>query len=550
MRRLAYLVLFALSATAPAFAADMTVPSKIEAVTVFPSGAEVTRGLRVKLGAGDHTILVDDVAGEAVAASIRVEAEAGGAVQIGSVDARVARLASTDPEVALSARKKLEDQIQALRDQFAAQDDIIKVATLQQTYLDNLARLPQAPGAATAGAQAPQTDWRAVFGVIGESMTNVRETIATAKLKQREIQRAIEDVQKQLEAATSKGEQRTQVRIHVSAAAPVEAMLRLRYQVRSASWNASYDARLATEDARRQGAPALALVWRASIQQKTGEDWDDVSLALSTTRPGANTAAPKLRTLLADFDPNAKETATLPPSEGDTSKTKPEASVAMLQTTRGIPGKTTIKSTGEAKRLQTGEESFAPSLVIRTVPRLDDTAYLYARFTLFKTSAVILPGQVSLFRDGVFVGSGQFPQLVPGEEHELGFGADERVKVRRTVLDVKKGETGTFTKSFADTRRYAIALKNLHARPLDVQVIDRAPVAVQADIKVEFSVDKGPQPNEKDLEGRRGTYMWQLRAGPDEEKQIEFSYRVTVPGGKRVLYREPRQEELDALRMK
>ena len=41
----------------------------------------------------------------------------------------------------------------------------------------------------------------------------------------------------------------------------------------------------------------------------------------------------------------------------------------------------------------------------------------------------ILPGQVSLFRDGTFVGNGRLPLLSPGEEHELGFGVDDAVRV-------------------------------------------------------------------------------------------------------------------------
>ncbi len=185
-----------------------------------------------------------------------------------------------------------------------------------------------------------------------------------------------------------------------------------------------------------------------------------------------------------------------------------------------------------------------PQLLVRTVPRLDSTAYLYARLIAPKNSTPILAGHVSLFRDGVFAGMGKFPQLSPGEDDELGFGADDRVKVKRVVLEQKSGETGTFTTSFLDERRYAIVVKNLHTRPVQLQVVDRAPVATQRDIKVDFSMDKGPQPTETDVNGKRGTYMWQMQAAPDEEKQIVFSYRVTAPATKRLLYREPTDGEL------
>jgi uncharacterized protein (TIGR02231 family) len=536
-------------------AADIPAPSKIESVIVFPSGAEVARAVKVKLEAGEHTLLMDDLTGEAVPASIRIEASTG-QLEIGSVDARHINLSSTDPAVALTARKRVENQMQSLQDSRAAQDDVIKAAEGQQAFLDNLAKLPEAQNSGNAAIAPAQ--WRELFSVIGTGRTDALKTISDAKLKQREIDRSLVDLQKELEAAGGKFEGRTQVRVFVSAAAPLEASLTLRYQVRTASWTPLYDARLVIGD--KGAPPALTIARRASIQQKTGEDWDDVAMSLSATRPGATTAAPELRMLSVEYDTAqasgegsiSRQPEQIPSS--DTSKgmqwkvreKSAQANLTAFQAAYNIPGRITIKTTNEAKRLALASDTLEPSLMVRTVPRLDNTAYLYARIVAPRASSPILAGQVSLFRDGVFAGIGKFPQLAPGEEYELGFGADDRVKVKRIVLEQKSGETGTFTTSFLDERRYAIVVKNLHPRPVQLQVIDRAPVATHRDIKVDFSMDKGPQPSAKDVNDRRGTYMWQMVAEPDEEKQIVFSYRVTAPSGKRLLYREPSEEELQS----
>ena len=254
---------------------------------------------------------------------------------------------------------------------------------------------------------------------------------------------------------------------------------------------------------------------------------------------------------MPEFDPEAEKRAAAPTASdiGDSEtggKPKQQASVTAFQTIHAIPGRVTIKNSDEAKRLQIGGETVQPNLVVRTVPRMDDTAYLYTRFTLPKTSPALLPGQVSLIRDGVFVGTGQFPLVAPSK-YDLGFGADERVKVRRAVLDIRKGETGTFSKSYVDQRRYAISFKNLHPHAVDVQVIDRAPVAMHSDIKVDFTMEAGPEPTIKNLEDRHGVYLWQLKAAPDEEKQLLFNYRVTVPSGKRVLFRDLTPEEVQGI---
>ena len=575
MRIFWILMAISLPAAGTAVATEVTVSSKIEAVTVFPSGAEITRVIKVKLEAGEHTLLIGDITREALPASIRVEAAASGKLEIGSVDTRQISLSSSDPAVALSARKKIEDQIEALDDSRAVQDGVIQAAEMQRTYLESLAKLPQAPTAASPST--PREDWVALFGVIGTSMGDIAKTVTGARLRQREIDRQLEDLRKQLETAGgNNGQARTEVRIYVSAAEPLDAVLTLRYQTTSASWSPFYDARLAIGDKDKGSAPSLTLTRRASVLQTTGEDWDGVSLALSTTRPGATTSAPELKTLAVDFAPAARlqspaqqniknfdndgiggkqfaqeqyndleeNRAAAPKSMLQRAAERPaSASVTAFQAVYAIPGRTVIKSTGEAKRMQITTENVEPALTVQTVPRINHTAYLYARLTLPTNSSPVLQGQVSLFRDGVFVGNGQMPQLSPGESHDLGFGADERVKVKRVVLEDKKGETGTFTTSHVEERRYAIILRNLHNRAIQVQVIDRMPVPLHQDITVDFKIHQGPQPAENDVNDKRGVVMWRISAEPGEEKQIGFGYRLTAPAGKPILYGEIGEEQ-------
>ena len=62
---LALLVLPAL--VSGAYAADVKGTSRIDAVIVFPSGAELTRVGKVRLEAGDHVILFADLPARAIA---------------------------------------------------------------------------------------------------------------------------------------------------------------------------------------------------------------------------------------------------------------------------------------------------------------------------------------------------------------------------------------------------------------------------------------------------------------------------------------------------
>lgn len=59
-----------LMSSSSVLAADVAAPSKIDAVTVFPAGAEVTRVAQVKLVAGEHAIILDDLPATAIPSSI------------------------------------------------------------------------------------------------------------------------------------------------------------------------------------------------------------------------------------------------------------------------------------------------------------------------------------------------------------------------------------------------------------------------------------------------------------------------------------------------
>ena len=557
MRRsaLALIVLPALAAAA--HAADVNGSSRIDAVTVFPSGAELTRVGKVRLESGDHVVLFTDLPARAIASSIRVEGKATGKLEIGSVDSRRVFVPRTDAAVAATERKRIEDAIEKLKDEKAVLLASVQAAEAQKTLIGNLSQLPAHPAPGN-GAPAPQPDWGQLFGLIGQRFAEAQKAILDTQVKVREVDRQIKDLEGKLASLAPAQDERTEVKVFVNAGAALEADFAIRYQVGAASWIPFYDARLATGT--KTQAPKLQLVRRASIQQRSGESWDNVALALSTTRPGAGTAAPELNPMTVDYEPEApprpapvsgaarsmsREEAAMP-QEGRL-RAKVAASPGLVQAEEvhagvevqgfqaiySIAGRVTVPATGEAKRVQIDEAQLDPALTVRTVPKRDQKAYLYAKMAMARGTP-ILPGQVSLFRDSTFVGNGRLPQLAPGEEHELGFGIDDSVRVRHAIAEEKRAETGIITTSKTDTRNYRITVKNLHERAIAVAVIDQVPVSQNADIKIEL-LGKTP-PTKRDLDDKRGVLAWEMKLEPDEEKAIEFGYRVTWPAAKKIMY--------------
>jgi uncharacterized protein (TIGR02231 family) len=557
MRLLIALALVTALASA-AQAADVKATSRIDAVTVYPSGAEIVRLTKVRLERGDHVVLLTDLPARAIASSIRVEGKASLKLDIASVDSRRVFVPHTDDALAASQRKRVEDEIERLRDEKNALEAVVQAAEVQKTLLGNLAQLPTHPAPVNASGAAPP-DWGALIGLIGQQFTEAQKQVLATQVRIREVDRTIKDREGTLAALAPAQEERTELKIFLNASAPLEAELTVRYQIAGASWSPFYDARLSTGT--KADPPRLQLVRRASIQQRTGEAWEEVALSLSTARPGAGTGAPELSPVLIDYEPEAppprpvsqlapraatrdlaagraedeeakpRSRAVAAPQQAEEQRAAVEAQA--FQAVYAISGRVSVPATGEAKRVQIDDVSLDPTLLLRTVPKRDQKAYLYVKMTPARTTP-ILPGQVALFRDATFVGNGRLPLLAPGEETELGFGVDDAVRVRHAVLEEKRSESGIITSSMTDSRNYKITVKNLHERTVPVTVIDQIPVSQNADIKVELVAKTAP--SKRDLDDKRGILAWELKLDPDEEKAVEFGYRVNWPSARKIVY--------------
>lgn len=567
MKQVLAVALLSLAASAGVTrAAEVEAVSRINAVTVFPMGAEVTRVAKVQFEKGEHTIVFRDLPAGAVEGSIRVEGTASGKLEIGSVDTRRLFVPRADAEAAASERRQLETEIEALRDERARLDAQVQAAETQKSLIGNLTQLPTRP-APTSG-DGRNEDWTGVLALIAAGSAEAQRAIQDAEIRIRETDRKVTDLEKKLSEMAPERTELTEAKVFVVAQSPLEADITVRYQVSHASWTPLYDVRLATGS--KTVAPKIDLTRRASISQRTGEAWDAVAVTLSTTRPSAGAAAPDLQPLIVDFEPPPRPAPTMSmapapvgrAAEDGMVQAAPEAEAADTHDGLGgetlrykkaivaerpasvvqapfhalytVPGRLSIPETGEAKRVQLGEETIEPQLTIRTVPKVDPKAYLYANFALPKGSP-LLPGAVSLFRDGTFVGSGRLPILSPGEEHELGFGIDDLVRVRHTISEETRGETGLISTSRTDNRNFIISVKSMHERPVALVVFDQVPVSANQDIKVELT---GKTPTKQNVDDKRGIVVWESKLEPDQEQTIAFGYRVSWPSAKGVVYRQ------------
>jgi uncharacterized protein (TIGR02231 family) len=543
----------------PAWAAEMTIPSKVDAVTVFPSGAEIARVFDVKLAAGSHVLVLADLPAAVAESTIRVEGETAGALEIGSVDARpiVVKVPSSTGVSDESERKRIEDEIKRLRDERGGLDGVIAAANAQKALAENLARLPLA-GQGKPDAARLDPDWNAIFELIGSRIGQAATAMQQAQVKQRALDEQIKVLEQKLQHEPPEEWERTEIRIYVEAPGSAQGKLRVRYQVTNAAWTPVYDARLTTGGKNKDAS--LTIARRASITQESGEDWADAELTLSTTRPGGTTSAPELNPLKVMFRPEmrpmaapkttmryrAQEDAPMGGAAPEAADAAAPAQAAApivesgaaaeampYQTSFRIPGRVTVKSGVGQKKLFIAAETPKPSLMIRAAPKKDTIAYLHAKFT-HTGIAPLLPGEVSLYRDGVFTGRGALPLIVQGEEKELGFGPDDAVQIARVELKRAKGESGIIAASSTDEQHYKITVKNFHDWAMPVTIVDQVPVSEEEKIVVDL-LPMTTEPTERNYDDKLGLLAWTYELKPQEEKEIALSYELKWPAKREII---------------
>jgi N-terminal domain of unknown function (DUF4140) len=209
------LVLVIAFASTRAQAADLDAPSTIDAVTVYPDGASVTRLITLDLTSGDNTLVARDFPLSLDPSSLRVEGAAAAKLTIGAIDARPPKPA---PPANLS---EIDKRIEALQDQRADLQGAIASAEARRKFAERFAEASPA-GLGEKGEARPLADWRAAFTAVAEEVTSADAAIREAQRQQRDIDREIARLQSDRAA---KPPSKLEVRIDLAAAAATRANL-------------------------------------------------------------------------------------------------------------------------------------------------------------------------------------------------------------------------------------------------------------------------------------------------------------------------------------
>jgi uncharacterized protein (TIGR02231 family) len=540
---LAAAVLAVLPLAAPA--ADLPAPSRIDAVTVYRLGARVTRVARVELPPGDTRVLLEGLPAGLDDESLRVEGKGTARARVFGVTAeRFTRAGSALPEV-----RSAEERLEALQGEDRALDDRISQARARGQFVGSLRSSyseERAKNLAVRGVSAKE--WSELVAFVEAQLAGASAEVRRAEAQKHDLARRLAAARADLDKLVAKRSETTKVvAVEVSAEKGGPLELAVSYLVQAASWQPLWDARLLPESA------TVELTFLGSVSQRTGEDWADARLAVSTAEPGRGLWVPELSPrwlqkaappapmplrgalamsppppMLAESKRAEKAAVMAAPPEEEVLLDAPQAEAAMglLAATFTAPRRETVDGAGRARTISLARYALKAEVTRASAPRADPAAYLTARLQN-DTGVPLLAGQARISVGDELVGRAPLAATPPGGELTLAFGADGRIEVERRVLERRQETAGLLTKEDVIRYRIRTTVKNRYAAPTTVRLLDLVPVS--RDEAIVVKVLDGTTPATREDPERPGVRVSELALQPREERVLELRYEVRFP---------------------
>src|SRR5262245_1671852 len=262
--------------------------TQVRDVTVYGSEALVTRAGKAKVARGVTHLEVRGLPNGLRDESVKVKT--GAEATVVGVDVLHAS-GTTAPSRAVEELRAARKAKQRERDE---NGDRLEVAKQLRAYLDSIrAEAPKVAGQATLSGALDPGKWEGGYGVLAKAYADNAEGARRLLEKLAVLDAELADLDRQLERLQAGATVPTKtVALDLLADAPADADVEVSYLVGDAGWSPTYDLRTSASV-----ADAAVAVYGVVVQ-RTGEDWKDVALTLSTAKPERGAAPPPLRPMV------------------------------------------------------------------------------------------------------------------------------------------------------------------------------------------------------------------------------------------------------------
>lgn len=529
-------------------AQSIVADSKIISATVYTDSALITRSAQIALNEGMNQVEFNHIIPEVNENTLTVSGKGTAEARIHGAFIKRDYGTETPDERTAALNKQLEE----INDKINNENSHIQTIQSQKEFLKSITLYSkeQLPKELTTKMPAVQ-ELDGLVDFVGNKNVALDQKRSEINSRLRDLHKQKTVIEQQLNELQSSGSQMNRaIVVNVECLKKGTMTIEVSYLVSGVYWYSIYDARA------DMNKNEVELTSYGVVRQTTGEDWKDISLALSTAKPSISGQIPYIAPwIVRPSQPVVPMKATRMKAEvaqdmnqyepyylgaemsAPAAKEVKKASMAVSQVdTKGIsvsyqmPGKVTVKSDGTDHKLPVTTQILNAKFSYTTYPRLSPYAYLGTR-VVNAQDLQLLAGKINIFLDGDYVGESNIQNIGPGEVFDLSLGIDENVKVERKEIEKKVDDVliaGISSGSKKTSYKYKISVENYKGKPIDVILYEAMPVSENDRIKVKVS-DVSLEPKEKDWNSRKGVWRWELKLDPKAKKEIAYSFFIEHP---------------------
>lgn len=388
-----------------------------------------------------------------------------------------------------------------------------------------------------------------LLSLVSEGNKKIDEGLKGIEESSERIAKEIDFNQAKLNNLQAPQKTESAIALNISAENQGQVDLEVSYQVGQASWRPSYNLNETKEK--------FSLDTFAVINQRSGEDWKNVKLTLSTARPQIRLERPYPTPYFLDIlRPVAPASAqgvnesvlgfadkmsyrNLGSESGgeDLYKAKspilsPDAEINMgAVVTYNIPHLVSLKSDGTAEKVKVSTTKFEGQIGNVAVPA--QSLDVFREALLKNTSDLpILPGTMNIFSEARFLGTKAIGFTQAGEEIRTPVGASQNITVKRTLLKKFEDDSGIVRSVRRIRHDYLIEVVNNSSDGQKAVVLEPAPNSRNENIIVSID-DVSPAPLNKDnterLIKQDGVIEWHLDLKGKAKQTIKYSTVIEFP---------------------
>ncbi len=265
---------------------EIDVKSKIDHVTVFLEGAQVSRQSNVLLKPGVSILTFHTLAPEIQEQSIQVEAPSG--IKILAVSFKVNYLEEMKVPEKISALEEERRKLWA---------SIKQEKSLEEVYREEEAILKTNKSIGGTARGVPIEELKVAMDYFRQRLIDIKQQLLLSDRNIRKYNESIGKIDAQLrELSALRVQPSGEIRVKVSSKIATSAPIRIQYLVREARWYPSYDIR-----AKDIQSP-ISITYKANVSQHSGEEWKNVKLTISSGQPSQGGATPIIKPWILGFN--------------------------------------------------------------------------------------------------------------------------------------------------------------------------------------------------------------------------------------------------------